>query len=130
MSRVVVIPKCEVCKTERAIIFAPDCGRYPSVGVPNNWKFLCKKCNTQEYFFLISDYYKNKRQQEDWLKHLSGKNWFDIIDFGDMLMRYQHDVKSASMTLDGVTYDIPLDMAIAALQNMDESSEITYKEKP
>ena len=37
-------------------------------------------------------------------------------------------VKSASMTIDGHAYDIPLDMAIAALQNMDENSEITYKE--
>ena len=37
-------------------------------------------------------------------------------------------VKSASMTIDGHVYDIPLDMAIVALQNMDENSEITYKE--
>jgi len=46
MSRAVVTPKCEICKAERAIIFAPDCGGYPSVGAPNDWKFLCKKCNT------------------------------------------------------------------------------------
>jgi hypothetical protein len=41
---------------------------------------------------------------------------------------FETTVKSASMTIDGHTYDIPLDMAIAALQNMDENSEITYKE--
>ena len=95
MSRPAVAPKCEICETERAIIFAPDCGRYPSEGVPNNWKFLCKKCNTQEYFIFISDYYQNQRQTSDWVQHLSDKNWYDIIDFGDMLMRYQHDWEAA-----------------------------------
>ena len=38
---------------------------------------------------------------------------------------FETTVKSASMTIDGRIYDIPLDMAIAALQNMDENSEIT-----
>jgi hypothetical protein len=41
---------------------------------------------------------------------------------------FETTVKSASMTIDGHTYDIPLDTAIVALQNMDETSEITYKE--
>jgi len=97
MSRVVVTPKCEICKTERAIIFAPACEGYPyeGSGLANDWKYLCKKCNSQEYFFFIDDYYSSLRQQEDWLKHLSGKNWFDIIDFGDMLMRYQYEMESA-----------------------------------
>ena len=96
MSRTAVTPKCEICKTERAIIFAPTCEGYPYEGskLSNDWKYICKGCNPQEYFIFISDYYENQKQQEDWLKHLSGKNWFDIIDFGDMLMRYKKEMES------------------------------------
>ena len=98
MSRVVVTPKCEICGAERAIIFAPTCEGYPyeGSGLLNDWKYLCKKCNTQEYFIFISDYYQNQRQTSDWVQHLSDKNWFDIIDFGDMLMRYQHEMESSN----------------------------------
>ena len=94
--RPAVAPKCEICGTRRAIIFAPDCGRYPSMGVPNDWKFLCKKCNTQEYFIFISDYYQDQQQTSDWVKHLSDKNWFDRIDFGDMILRCIKEMESGN----------------------------------
>ena len=54
---------------------------------------------------------------------------FELDDDYSPKRVFETTVKSASITLDGVTYDIPLDMAIAAIQNMDENSEITYKEK-
>jgi hypothetical protein len=54
---------------------------------------------------------------------------FELDDDYSPRRVFETTVKSASMELDGVTYDIPLDMAIAAIQNMDENSEITYKEK-
>lgn len=53
---------------------------------------------------------------------------FELDDDYSPKRVFETTVKSASMELDGVTYDIPLDMAIAALQNMDENSEISYKE--
>jgi hypothetical protein len=90
--RPAVEPNCEICGTARAIIFAPTNGQKK----PNDWKVICKKCNThQEYFLFISDYYRSQRQQEDWIQHLSENTWFDIIDFGDMLKRYQHEWERA-----------------------------------
>jgi hypothetical protein len=97
MSRTAVEPKCEICGTGRAIIFAPiSGGYYPSEGVSNDWKFLCKKCNTQEYFLFISDYFQNQRQTSDWVQHLNDKNWFDRTDFGDMILRYIKEAESGN----------------------------------
>ena len=53
---------------------------------------------------------------------------FEVDDDYNPTRVFETTVKSASMTIDGRIYDIPLDMAIAALQNMDENSEISYKE--
>jgi hypothetical protein len=53
---------------------------------------------------------------------------FELDDDYSPAKVFETTVKSASMTIDGHTYDIPLDTAIVALQNMDENSEITYKE--
>jgi hypothetical protein len=54
---------------------------------------------------------------------------FELDNDNNPIRVFETTVKSASMELDGVTYDIPLDMAIAAIQNMDETSEITYNKK-
>lgn len=53
---------------------------------------------------------------------------YEVDDDYNPTRVFETTVKSASMTIDGCNYDIPLDMAIAALQNIDENSEITYKE--
>jgi hypothetical protein len=89
--RPAVAPNCEICGTARAIIFAPIEG--PTK--PNNWKFICKRCNPQDYYLFINDYYRHERQQKDWGEYLSTKDWFDIIDFKGMLKRYQHEWERA-----------------------------------
>ena len=53
---------------------------------------------------------------------------YEVDDDYNPTRVFETTVKSASMTIDGRNYDIPLDMAITALQNMDENSEISYKE--
>lgn len=53
---------------------------------------------------------------------------YEVDDDYNPTRVFETIVRSASMTIDGRNYDIPLDMAIAALQNMDENSEINYKE--
>jgi mevalonate pyrophosphate decarboxylase len=53
---------------------------------------------------------------------------YEINEDYDLLHVWETTVNSAYITLEGRTYNIPLDMAVAALQNMDENSETTYKE--
>lgn len=89
--RPAVAPRCEMCDTEHAILFVPTNG-YKK---PNEWKFLCKHCLSQEYFIFISDFYFNKTHTEEWLKYLCTKEWFDIVDFKNMLKKYQHEWERA-----------------------------------
>ena len=83
-------PKCEICGVKSAGYFETTCEGGPDRDRPNLWKFTCDECGDQtfDYFFEIKDFFRSPAEQADWMLHLSGKNWINMIEFRSMLRRW------------------------------------------
>lgn len=79
--------KCERCVVNDAAVFV--------IRPPwNTWTIECPWCETttQEYHVPIEDLMRSPRSVLGWLQHLSGKRWYRVEPFVDVLTRYGCEV--------------------------------------
>lgn len=81
---------CEICHKRKATHFQTTQPGGPRRDYPNDWKFVCVKCGdeTVDYSVGIDEFFRSPEEQADWLFHLSGKNWINMIEFREMLKRW------------------------------------------
>lgn len=89
--------KCEKCKKGVATCFV-----FPqSDAAYLNCFFWCDDCQneTNPYWVGFEDYFNTAESITDWMAHLSGKRWFDSINFFEMMKRLRKETKSFGKTL-------------------------------
>jgi hypothetical protein len=88
-------PRCETCGRESATSFSWFADRAtwyePRSGT---WKFTGACTSNDESYYVL--FYTHGRgfldcqaAQDNWIRHLSGKRWFDLADFRAMLARFE-----------------------------------------
>ena len=75
--------KCEVCNKEKA--------EYITAEIEDGtWYFECKDCESaRSYWIGLDDFRKNF---DEWVDHLSRKNWFNYRRFVDKLAELHEDM--------------------------------------
>jgi hypothetical protein len=78
-------PTCEICGKVPAEFFWS--GENPE-REQNDWKFTCDNCCSDDYAFEIKGFFKNPKEELDWIWHLRDKTWMDMPNFMQMLDRW------------------------------------------
>ena len=83
-------PKCEICQSRPAEYFQPTCCGEHEISEFNRWRFLCASCGDDTFGCLVSinEFFRSRKEQADWLFHLSTKKWVNMIEFRGMLQRW------------------------------------------
>lgn len=87
-------PLCEVCNQEPAFSFSWFADRdRPYAPRSGTWKFTggCTS-DTERYWLRIHGrhgFFSSVHEQQDWLRHLSEKTWFNPVDFAAMVARFE-----------------------------------------
>jgi hypothetical protein len=78
-------PTCEVCGKEPATSFSYF-GDRRSTEPNGEWK-LTGACTTEieDYYVEFDQLFRSSTRTEEWLAHLSGKEWLNRSDFGNAM---------------------------------------------